>query len=198
MFKIGEFSRLGRVTIDTLYHYDRVGLLKSMKVDPFTGYRYYSAKQLHTLNRILALKDVGFSLEEIAYIFQDALTDEEVGGMLKLQLVSAERDLQNAQSRLNRIKARLKHLNLEDSMTTYEVTLKSVDSVTVAAIREVVATAEQVPTRCNVLFNTIAQWMVKNNLPIGSPVTLYFNDSHTQENIDMECAFIIPDSKAVT
>ena len=76
MFRIGEFSRIARVTIDTLRHYDALGLLKPEKVDPFTGYRYYSAKQLQSLNRILALKEVGFSLEEIARILQDQPTNE--------------------------------------------------------------------------------------------------------------------------
>jgi DNA-binding transcriptional MerR regulator len=60
MFKIGEFSRIGRVTIDTLRHYDALGLLKPAKVDPSTGYRYYTATQLQTLNRIFALKEVVF------------------------------------------------------------------------------------------------------------------------------------------
>ena len=64
MFRIGEFSRIGCVTIDTLRHYDALDLLKPAKVDPLTGYRYYSAKQLQSLNRIIALKEVGFSLEE--------------------------------------------------------------------------------------------------------------------------------------
>jgi DNA-binding transcriptional MerR regulator len=196
MFKIGEFSRLGQVTIETLRHYDTIGLLKPEKVDPFTSYRYYSAKQLQPLNRILALKDLGFSLEEIARIFQDELTNDQLRGMLKMQLVSAESDMQAAQSRLDRIIARLKYLNLEDDMTTYEVTLKSVDALTIAAIHEVVPNIEQMPERCSALFDTIAQWMIDNNLPFGPSMTTYFNESYTRQNIDMECAFIIPHADA--
>ena len=63
MFRIGEFSQITRVTVDTLRYYDALGLLKPAKVDPFTGYRYYSARQLMSLNRILVLKEVGFSLD---------------------------------------------------------------------------------------------------------------------------------------
>jgi DNA-binding transcriptional MerR regulator len=67
-------------------------LLKPAQVDRFTGYRYYSATQLQRLNRILALKELGFSLEEVGHILQDEYTDEQLRGMLKMQLVLAERD----------------------------------------------------------------------------------------------------------
>ena len=63
MFKIGEFSKLSQVTVKTLRYYDEIGLLKPAEVDRFTSYRYYSARQLPRLHRILALKDLGLSLE---------------------------------------------------------------------------------------------------------------------------------------
>jgi DNA-binding transcriptional MerR regulator len=192
MFRIGEFSRIGCVTIDTMRHYDSLGLLKPAKVDPFTGYRYYSAKQLQTLNRIIALKEVGFSLEEIARILRDKLTTDELRGMLKAQLVSTESVIETAQLRREKILARLNHLILEENMPAYEVTLKSVEALTIAAIRETVPKIEQMPQRCDEMFNTIASWMAANGLPIGFPMTIYHNESHTRENIDTECAFIIP------
>ena len=65
MFKIGEFSKLTQIPVKTLRYYDELGLLKPVEVDRFTGYRYYSAGQLPRLNRVLALKDLGFSLEQI-------------------------------------------------------------------------------------------------------------------------------------
>jgi DNA-binding transcriptional MerR regulator len=80
MFRIGEFSQIARVIIDTLRHYDALGLLKPAQVDPFTGYRYYSARQLMTLNRILAL-------EESARILRKQLTNDRLHRVLKAQLV---------------------------------------------------------------------------------------------------------------
>jgi DNA-binding transcriptional MerR regulator len=62
MLQIGEFSVLSHVSIKTLRHYDEVGLLKPMHVDPHSGYRYYAASQIVQLNRILALRDLGMSL----------------------------------------------------------------------------------------------------------------------------------------
>ena len=192
MFQIGEFSRIGRVTVETLRHYDALGLLKPAKVDPSTGYRYYTARQLQSLNRILALKEVGLSLEEIARILQDKLTQDELRGMLKAQLVLTESEIETAQLRRERILARLNYLTLEENMSEYEVTLKSVEAQTVAAIRETAPAVEQMPERCGAMFNRIASWMAANRLPFGPSLTLYYNESFTHENIDTECAFVIP------
>lgn len=196
MFRIGEFSRITRVTIDTLRHYDALGLLKPANVDPFTGYRYYSARQLMSLNRILALKEIGFSLEEIARILQEKPNNDELRGMLKAQLARAEQDARTAQLRQERILARLNTLNLEDTMSEYEVTLKPVDALTVAAIRETVPTLEQMPQRCSEMFDTIERWLRDNHLPLGPSMSIYYNESFVRENIDTECSFIIPDANA--
>jgi DNA-binding transcriptional MerR regulator len=66
VLKIGEFSALTQVSIKTLRYYDEVGLLNPVRIDPETGYRYYSASQLPRLHRILALKDLGFPLNRVA------------------------------------------------------------------------------------------------------------------------------------
>jgi len=197
MFRIGEFSRITRVTIDTLRHYDALGLLKPAKVDPLTGYRYYSARQLMSLYRILALKEVGFSLDEIARILQDNLTNEQLRGMLKAQLVRVDHDLQAAQLRQERISARLNYLNLEDHMPAYEVTLKPVEKLTLASMREVVPSIEQMPQRCSKMFDTLERWIRANGLPVGPSMTVYYNEGYARENIDTECSFIIPEGHAV-
>ena len=68
MLKIGDFSKLSRVSIRMLRHYDEIGLLKPAETDPFTDYRYYSEAQLPTVCRITALRDMGFSLGEVRAI----------------------------------------------------------------------------------------------------------------------------------
>ena len=196
MFSIGEFSKLGRVTVDTLRHYDALGLLKPAKVDPITGYRYYSARQLMSLNNILALKEIGFSLEEVARILQQELTSDELRGMLKAQLIRADSEILSAHARRRRVLARLNYLDLEDTMPAYEVTLKPVGKQTIAAIRENVPTIEQMPERCSAMFDTIARWMKENGLPFGPALTIYHTETYTRENIDTECAFLIPNSAA--
>ena len=78
MFRIGEFSQMAQVTIRTLRHYDELGLLKPVHIDRFTDYRYYTIEQLLQLNRILVLKDLGFSLEQIARSLKDDVSKENV------------------------------------------------------------------------------------------------------------------------
>jgi DNA-binding transcriptional MerR regulator len=84
VLKIGEFSTLTQVSIKTLRHYDELGLLKPVRIDPESGYRYYSASQLPRLHRILALKDLGFPLHRVAGISGSASR----GSMLGADLVS--------------------------------------------------------------------------------------------------------------
>ena len=62
---IGEFSKFCRVTVKTLKHYEKLGLLVPNEVDEWTRYRYYDVSQMRQLNGILRLKTLGFSLEEI-------------------------------------------------------------------------------------------------------------------------------------
>ena len=81
MFTIGEFARLGGVSVRTLRHYDEIGLLRPATVDPDTGYRGYSADQLGRLNRIIALKELGLSLTQARRLL-DGITLEELRGML--------------------------------------------------------------------------------------------------------------------
>jgi DNA-binding transcriptional MerR regulator len=85
MIRIGDFSRLSRVSVKTLRFYDEKGLLRPIQVDWFTGYRHYEYHQLPRLYRILALKDLGFSLEEIGELLRDDVTTGHLRGMLKLR-----------------------------------------------------------------------------------------------------------------
>jgi DNA-binding transcriptional MerR regulator len=76
MFSIGEFARHGRVSVRMLRHYDAIGLLRPACVDPASGYRFYQASQLAQLNRVVALKDLGFSLQQV-----QAIIDERVSAV---------------------------------------------------------------------------------------------------------------------
>ncbi|MCA9971180.1 MAG: MerR family transcriptional regulator, partial [Anaerolineales bacterium] len=87
MFKIGDFSKLGQVSTRMLRHYDNLGLLVPDHVDEWTGYRYYSLQQLARLHRIVALKEMGLSLQQIAMLqgAADTLPTAPLRGMLALK-----------------------------------------------------------------------------------------------------------------
>ncbi|MFO7253510.1 MAG: helix-turn-helix domain-containing protein, partial [Actinomycetes bacterium] len=90
MFTIGDFARLGRVSVRMLRHYDALGLLRPARVDPHTGYRYYAAGQLSRLNRIIALKNLGLTLEQVGRILEEKVGPEELHGMLRLRRAELE------------------------------------------------------------------------------------------------------------
>src|ERR1700756_5188640 len=85
MFTIGDFARHGRVSVRMLRHYDATGLLRPARVDPASGYRFYEADQLARLNRIIALKNLGFTLNQAHAMLDEHISTEQLRGMLRLR-----------------------------------------------------------------------------------------------------------------
>ena len=112
MFSIGEFARHGRVSVRMLRHYDAIGLLRPACVDPESGYRFYQAVQLAELNRIIALKDLGFSLQQVQAIMAEQVSAAELRGMLRLRQAEIRTQIEAETTRLARVEARL--LTIED------------------------------------------------------------------------------------
>ena len=112
MFSIGEFARHGRVSVRMLRHYDAIGLLRPACVDPASGYRFYQAGQLAELNRVIALKDLGFSLQQVQAILAEKVSAAELRGMLKLRRAEIHARIEAETTRLARVEARL--LTIED------------------------------------------------------------------------------------
>jgi DNA-binding transcriptional MerR regulator len=139
MFKIGDFSKLIRVSVKTLRHYDDLELFKPSRVDDMTDYRYYSFEQLPRLNRILALKDLGFSLETISELLKDNLGAEMLEHPLQLKQQELQEQLAQTKERLERVSARLRQLQQKGTMSTHEVIFKTVEPIVIASARELVA-----------------------------------------------------------
>ncbi|MFZ5908592.1 MAG: MerR family transcriptional regulator [Chloroflexota bacterium] len=136
--KIGNFARLGQVTVQTLRHYDDLGLLRPSEVDTLSGYRYYVLEQLPRLHRILALKDLGFSLEQVARLLEDDLPPAELRGMLRLKQDELRHQVEDGLDRLERLDARLRLLEQEGQHPEYEVVIKRVESLRIASVRRMI------------------------------------------------------------
>ena len=95
MFRIGEFSKISQTPITQLRYYDEIGLFQPEQIDEFTGYRYYSASQLPNLNRILAMKSLGLTLEQIQKLVVDQVSADEIRGMLALKKAQVEQELRS-------------------------------------------------------------------------------------------------------
>ena len=133
MFSIGEFARLGGVSVRTLRHYDEIGLLPPATVDPDTGYRGYSAQQLTQLNRIIALKELGLSLTQVRRLL-GGITVEELGGMLILRRAQLEHELDQHKNQLLGVEARLRSIAREGAMPADDIVAKTIPAMGVVVI----------------------------------------------------------------
>jgi DNA-binding transcriptional MerR regulator/predicted transcriptional regulator YdeE len=132
MLSIGAFARLGRVSPRMLRHYDEIGLLQPERVDEATGYRSYEVAQLARLHRVLALRDLGFTLDQIRAVVDDELSVEQLRGMLRMRRAQIEHDLLTEQARLARVEAHLRALERNPQMITQDIVLKTTDPVRIA------------------------------------------------------------------
>jgi DNA-binding transcriptional MerR regulator len=139
MFSIGEFAGLGRMSVRMLRHYDAIGLLRPAHVDAASGYRFYTAAQLSRLNRIIALKDLGFTLQQVQVILDEKVDVTELRGMLRLRRAQLAEQLAADSTRLARVEARLRLIESEGHMNTEEVVLKHVPSIRIAELTAVAA-----------------------------------------------------------
>jgi DNA-binding transcriptional MerR regulator len=187
MLKIGDFSKLSRVTVQTLRHYDEMGLLKPARVDNFTGYRYYSAEQLPRLYRILALKDLGLSLEQIARMLQDNLSPEELRGMLKMKRAEIAQRLEEEQERLARVEARLRQIEMENAMPDYEVVVKNVEPQWIASIRAVIPNYRAVGPLYGELYGHLAPLGLG-----GLGVAIWHDEGYKERDVDAEAGLLLP------
>lgn len=204
MLKIGDFSQLGQVSVRTLHHYDERGLLKPAETDYWTGYRFYAVEQLPRLNRILALKDLGFSLDQISgLIHDDEVPAERLRGMLSQKQAELERQLADGRSRLARVEARLKRIEREDQPSPYEVVMKRSAPKTVVAARAVVPTLADVARyRCD-LYERVYDYLERHGARLSGPeLALYHNETYVERDMDMEAALPVephrlPDGEGV-
>jgi DNA-binding transcriptional MerR regulator len=173
MFRIGIFSRISQVPVSALRYYDELGLLKAAYIDSSSGYRYYRIEQLSRLQRILALKDIGLSLEEIHRLFKDDLSLEALKGMLRLKQVELHQRLQDETERLHRLENWLKVIEQEEAMPAYEVVLKKVDAIPVVFIRDVIA---DYPAQ-SALWDELDAFLSEKRLAVEPPgVTVYHQE----------------------
>ena len=157
ILKIGEFAQIAQVSIPTLRHYDHYGLLKPSSLDPETGYRYYSLDQLPRLHRIIALKELGFSLEQIARLLEENLSLEHLQGMFLLKQAHIEQLIVIEQARLARIASRLRYIEQEGRMPAYEIVLKQVNPLLVATLRETMALTVDLEQKYRNIFTYLDQ-----------------------------------------
>ncbi len=186
--KIGEFAKLGQVSVATLRYYDDCGLLKPDTLDADTGYRFYTFAQLPRLHRILALKELGFPLEQIAQLLEKNIPLEQLRQMFALKQAQTQEIIQTEQARLLRLEARLRQIEQEGIMPKYDILLKQVNPLSVASIREIIPLGVELGRS----HEKILAYLEQHHIPYLSPRILLLHSRYTwyddSMGIDVEAA----------
>ena len=181
MFSIGEFARHGRVSVRMLRHYDAIGLLRPASVDADTGYRFYRAVQLAELNRIIALKDLGFTLGQVQAILAEQVSAAELRGMLKLRRAEIFDRIEAETARLARVEARLLSIEDEARVPVDGVVIKRLAPVRVG---ELTGTAtgyepEAITPVIQPLYCDLFQRLASIGVGAAGPALAYYEDTPT-------------------
>lgn len=187
LLKIGDFSKLAQVSVKAIRHYGKLGLFKPAWIDRFTSYRYYTLDQLRRLNRILALKDLGFSLEQVRDLLRDDLSAAELRGMVRMKHAEIERQVQAEQARLARVAARLRQIEREGRMPDYEVVVKRVRPHRVVGVRDIVADVGDVGR----LLDELRAYLQAQNVTLDATcpcMVIYYDAEYHDRGVDAEAA----------
>lgn len=182
MYRIGMFSKLGKVTIKTLHHYDEVGLLTPALVDEENSYRYYTSDQLFRLHKIVALRQMGFSVAEISSIVDDQSTMV----ILEQHKTELENEAQNVNNQLFRLNHYIQQQK-EDHYMNYQAVIKEIPAYTVFAAQYTIPNY----TALNEIMPTLGEKVGKANpgLKCVEPnycFNIYLDDEYKDTDINVE------------
>jgi DNA-binding transcriptional MerR regulator len=179
MFSIGDFASYGRVSVRMLRHYDAIGLLRPAHVDQATGYRSYAAQQLSRLNRIVALKDLGFSLQQVQSILDDKVSVEELRGMLRLRQAELQSQIATDSAKLAQVEVRLQIIEGEGAMPAEDVLIKRIPGVRVAELTGVAVSfaPESISPVIQPLYDELCVRLDRAGLTPAGPAIAYYEDS---------------------
>jgi DNA-binding transcriptional MerR regulator len=187
MFTIGDFSRVARVSCRLLRYYDELGLLRPAAIDASTGYRYYSAAQLPQLNRILVLKELGFSLEEIARFLDQSVAVAELRGMLLLRRAESARALTAEAERLRHIETRIAQIEAEGQLSSEDVIIREQRPIRFLYVRKIV----QSFAAARVLLRQVAE-TVRRQTPadaLGPLMAVAHSAEFEADHIDLQVGY---------
>ena len=181
MFKIGDFSKLSRVSVRMLRYYDENDIFKPELVDEFTGYRYYSAYQIHRITTIVTLRDFGFNVLEIGEYLSADKGEQEI--MLQIKKAQISDMIQEEHHKLNRITSAINNLFKENINMEFKVEIKKLPSYKMIALRDKISSY----THEGMLWGQISEYAEKNSIAVtGKCYATYYDTEYQEGNVDVE------------
>ena len=182
---ISDFARLGQVSVRMLRHYDAIGLLVPDHVDPSSGYRSYSPEQLHDLNRIVALKDLGFTLEQVRGVLDEPVGPDELRGMLRLRRAELLEEARAVDVRLTAVESRLRMIEQEDTVNP-DYVVKTVPSVRLVAQRRTMQ-RDEIGQHLESMFQAVTTAIGPVRGAFETPIATY---SETEEGLEVVAGYV--------
>jgi DNA-binding transcriptional MerR regulator len=189
MFPIGEFSRVARVSCRLLRYYDAIGLFKPARIEAQTGYRYYSAAQLPRLNRILVLRELGLSLEQIARALREDLPAPELRGMLLMRRSEIEHAIEAHAQRLRQIESRLAQIESEGRPAGDDVLVRPEPARRLVSLRQTVPSFAAGVRLIGELAGSVAR--LPQAAALGRLVAIAHAPEFEAEDLDVEFGFFV-------
>lgn len=193
MFTVGDFARLAQVSKRLLRYYDEIGLFKPNHIDLASGYRYYRAEQMSYLNRILALKELGLSLDQIRQTLTDTISTDALHGMLLLKKVEIEQQLHTELRRIQMIETRLQAIRDDESGAIPNIIMKNIPTQSVFSLRRVMDDFEM-----SIELYRQLQATMPPDLRGGMFFCICHSDEFAETELDIELGLLAARSKNAT
>jgi DNA-binding transcriptional MerR regulator len=195
MFKIGDFSRIARVSARLLRFYDEIGLFVPAHADKQTGYRYYTVEQLAELNRILVLKELGFTLDHVRDILRKKISTAELRNLLLLRRNDVEQTLATEAQRLRAIETRISQLETDGTLSADDVIVRAEPLQEILSLRRVVPSFAHARELILELREHAKPLFGRGAIPMLLAVA--HSPQFEQDEIDVEFGFVLPDGSDV-
>lgn len=185
MLKIGDFSKLSRISIRMLRHYDEIELLVPESIDEFTGYRYYSEAQLPRANRIQALKDMGFGLSTIAEILKTYNNPQALMRYLMLKQTEMKELAEKTSRQLLLLDTTINRLGKDENIMEYTVTLKEMPERYVASLRKIIPAYDKE----GMLWEQMTKEISSQNVQCANPcysLAVFHDEGYKENDVDVE------------
>lgn len=185
MLKIGDFSKLSRISIRMLRHYDEIGLLIPADIDFFTNYRYYSETQLTVASRISMFKSMGFSLNDIAIMIKNQDNVEILSRFFAAKQLEVQEQEKELSYRILLLQAAIQRLREDKQMMKYDVIFKTLPMRTVASVRKIIPTYSKEGILWNIIKSEIAPLQVQYTNP-SYGLAIYHDEGYKETDVDVE------------
>ncbi len=185
MLKIGDFSKLSRISIRMLRHYDEIGLLVPKDIDSFTNYRYYSEEQLPVASRITALKTMGFSLATIVEILKSYNNPKALSEFLAVKHAEVQAEATEMKQRLLLLETTIMRLRKDDMAMNYNVVLKMLPKRYVASVRKILPSYDQEGILWNLLMSETASMNLQQTDNCYS-LAMFHDEGYKESDVDVE------------